>query len=278
MTVRRSSTPLFSAERPAVAEPRRRDGATGFGMVLAAALVASTIAANGHAAAFLDAPSLLIVFGGTVAAVLVACSFADVARMLRAVRSALFAAPPSPSEAAARVMPLAEAARIQGPLYLEQKLASVADAPLLHKALALIADGIAENDFNEMMHHDLAAARDRHRRAAAVLRRAADFAPAMGLIGTLIGLVQMLGTLDNPGAIGPSMALALLTTLYGAILANLVFAPLASKLERNAADDDLVNRIFVLAAGSMLRQENPRRLELVLNSALPVEHRIHYFE
>jgi len=100
----------------------------------------------------------------------------------------------------------------------------------------------------------------------------------MGLIGTLVGLVQMLGMLEDPSTIGPSMAVALLTTFYGAILANLVFTLLASKLERNGAEDELMNEMYVMAAASIARQEYPRRLEMLLNMILPPENMMVYFQ
>jgi chemotaxis protein MotA len=118
----------------------------------------------------------------------------------------------------------------------------------------------------------------RHHKSASVLKKAAEFAPAMGLIGTLIGLVQMLGNLDDPASIGPSMAVALLTTFYGAVLANMVFSPMASKLERNSGEEAIVNSIYVMGASSIGRQENPRRLEMLLNSVLPPAKRIQYFD
>jgi len=94
----------------------------------------------------------------------------------------------------------------------------------------------------------------------------------------LIGLVQMLGNLDDPSTIGPSMAVALLTTFYGAVLANMVFAPMAAKLERNSAEEAMVNNIYVMGASSIGRQENPRRLEMMLNSVLPPSKRVQYFD
>ena len=118
---------------------------------------------------------------------------------------------------------------------------------------------------------------ERHTKSASILRRAAEVSPAMGLIGTLVGLVQMLGRLDDPSTIGPSMAVALLTTFYGAILANMVFSPMAAKLERNSNEESLVNTIFLTAAASMGRQENPRRLEMLLNTILPPAHRLQYY-
>jgi chemotaxis protein MotA len=111
-----------------------------------------------------------------------------------------------------------------------------------------------------------------------VLRRASEVAPAMGLIGTLVGLVQMLGSLSDPSAIGPAMALALLTTFYGAVLGNVVLSPLAAKVERAAEEDALVKTLYTIGAVSIARQENPRRLEMLLNAVLPPGKRIQYFD
>ena len=128
------------------------------------------------------------------------------------------------------------------------------------------------------MSGDLEAMIVRHQKGVNVLRRAAEFSPAMGLIGTLIGLVQMLGGLDDPTTIGPRMAVALLTTFYGALLANLVFSPLAAKLERNSGLEETINNIYLIGASSVGRQENPRRLEMLLNSTLPPTDRVRFFE
>ena len=100
----------------------------------------------------------------------------------------------------------------------------------------------------------------------------------MGLIGTLIGLVQMLADLQNPETIGPSMAVALLTTFYGAILGTAVLAPMAAKLERNSNDEAMIHTLVLIAMSSISRQDNPRRLEMLLNSELPPNHRIRYFD
>jgi chemotaxis protein MotA len=100
----------------------------------------------------------------------------------------------------------------------------------------------------------------------------------MGLIGTLIGLVQMLGRLDDPASIGPAMAVALLTTFYGAVLANMVYSPLANKLERNSFQETLVYEIYLTAAASIGRQENPRRLEMLLNTILSPSAQLSHFD
>jgi chemotaxis protein MotA len=100
----------------------------------------------------------------------------------------------------------------------------------------------------------------------------------MGLIGTLIGLVQMLGSLEDTSTIGPAMAVALLTTFYGAILSYMIFTPLASKLERNTKQEMIVARIYVQSILSMLKKENPRKLEMMINGILPPNKRIRYFK
>ena len=261
-----------------VAPPLRLDMATVFGLAIGFALLAVAIALGGSIASFVDLPALLIVMGGTLAVVIICFSFAEVQTTLRVVAGTTMRVPPDPGKAALRTFRLAELARRHGPMHLEALIAHHADAPFLQKALAMVVDGAAADELEEVLRHDLHAGLHRILRSAAVLRRAADYAPAMGLIGTLIGLVQMLGHLDQPSQIGPSMAVALLTTFYGAVLANMVFSPLAVKVERNARDEELVGLVYLMGAVSISRLENPRRLELLVNSVLPPAHRVQYFD
>jgi chemotaxis protein MotA len=111
-----------------------------------------------------------------------------------------------------------------------------------------------------------------------LMRKAAETAPAMGLIGTLIGLVQMLKNLSNPSQLGSAMAVALLTTFYGAVLSYMVFFPLASKLERNCREESLIQLIYLKTALSITQKENPRYLEITLNSLLDESQKISYFK
>ena len=141
-----------------------------------------------------------------------------------------------------------------------------------------MVDGLPAEEVERILTQDNQATFERHLRSAGVLRRAGEVAPAMGLIGTLIGLVQMLGNLDDPSSIGPAMAVALLTTFYGAVLANMVFTPLATKLERNAQVESVVRQIYTIGAASISRQENPRRLEMMLNTILAPRQRVTYFD
>ncbi|TVR82800.1 MAG: flagellar motor protein MotA [Rhodospirillales bacterium] len=233
---------------------------------------------SGTPGSFVNLPGLLIVLGGTFAAVSLSSSLSDVANAVHLVMEALLSPRRDPSAAAIGMLDLADTARHQGLLSLESITDTLEDAPLLQKGMGLVIDGLPPAEVEAILARDLWSTAERHSLAVGVLRRAAEYAPAMGLIGTLIGLVQMLGKLDDPHAIGPSMAVALLTTLYGAVLANLVFSPLAAKLERNAADDGLVNRVYALGAVSIGRQENPRRLEMLLNSVLPPARRVRHFD
>lgn len=255
-----------------------RDLATVVGLGCGIAIIAVAIMLSGTPGSFVNLPGLLIVLGGTFAAVSLSSSLSDVANAVHLVMEALLSPRRDPSAAAIGMLDLADTARHQGLLSLESITDTLEDAPLLQKGMGLVIDGLPPAEVEAILARDLWSTAERHSLAVGVLRRAAEYAPAMGLIGTLIGLVQMLGKLDDPHAIGPSMAVALLTTLYGAVLANLVFSPLAAKLERNAADDGLVNRVYALGAVSIGRQENPRRLEMLLNSVLPPARRVRHFD
>jgi chemotaxis protein MotA len=248
------------------------------GLICSIGILALAIGLGGSPASFVNAPSILIVLGGTVCAVIVSFSLGDVADSMRLTKDALSRPIRDVSEAAVRLLHLADIARQRGVLALQAVLPDLADDTFLHKGLSLAVDGLSGAEVEAIMMHDLHAAAERRAIGVGVLRRAAEYAPAMGLIGTLIGLVQMLSHLDDPAAIGPSMAVALLTTFYGAVLANLVLAPLAAKLERDGADDMLLNQIFVMGTVSISRQENPRRLEILFNSVLPPNRRVQYFD
>jgi chemotaxis protein MotA len=248
------------------------------GLAGAAVLIAVAIAMGGSVAAFFNLPSILIVVGGTIAVTAVSFSIEELLRVQPVILQALLRRPTDPIEAARRVLWLADQARQRGPIHLESQLPSMASMPFLQRALRLVVDGAPAEEVQLAMNSDVEAMRLRHRRSVSVLRRAADVAPAMGLIGTLVGLIQMLGQLEDPTAIGPGMAVALLTTFYGAIAAHMLLLPLAGKLERNSEAEMLVSRIFLLGALSIARQDSPRRLETMLNTVLPPARRIRYFD
>lgn len=254
------------------------DFATILGIVVAFALILTAIFLGGSPASFIDVRSVLIVIGGTLAVTTVCFSLSEIWRTGSVIGKTLFHSIRDPADASVHVLTLAQKSRRHGVLALQEDLETLASQPFLHKGLQLVVDGTPGEEVESIMRRDMLSTVQRHMKSASVLRKAAEFAPAMGLIGTLIGLVQMLGNLDDPTTIGPSMAVALLTTFYGAVLANMVFIPLASKLERNSAQEELVNQVYLMGASSIGRQENPRRLEMMLNSVMPPSQRVQFFD
>ena len=254
------------------------DLATLVGLISGFGLVISAIFLGGNPASFINPPSILIVIGGTLAVTSMCFSVQEMTHTTTVIGKAFFYNARDPSEAAIQVLQVAELARRQGVLSLQNILPPLKSEPFLYKGMAMVVDGTPGEEVEIILRRDLSATLQRHHKSASVLRKAAEFSPAMGLIGTLIGLVQMLGNLDDPSTIGPAMAVALLTTFYGAVLANMVFSPMASKLERNSTEEAVVNTIFMMGAASIGRQENPRRLEMLLNSILPPPKRVQYFD
>jgi chemotaxis protein MotA len=179
---------------------------------------------------------------------------------------------------ARQLMDIAAVAKKKGLLALAGAEAELKKDPQLYKAVQIVTDGYSANDIERILSQDLDALVERHRRSASILRRASEISPAMGLIGTLIGLVQMLANLSDPEAIGPAMAVALLTTFYGAILGTAVLSPMAAKLERNSNEEAMLRSMIMITMSSIARQDNPRRLEMLLNSELPPSEQIRYFD
>jgi len=254
------------------------DAATIFGLLGAFLLMGAAIALGGSPESFLNLPAVLIVVGGTLAVTIACYSFEEVFRTIGIAARTVIQTRREPYEAAIQVLQLSEVARRSGVLTLQNAVEQLKSDPLLLQGITMVIDGTPGEEIEALLRREVQSNLQRHQRSANVLRRMAEFSPAMGLIGTLIGLVQMLGNLEDPSTIGPSMAVALLTTFYGAVLANMVFLPIAAKLERNAGNEALINNIHLMGAASIGRQENPRRLEMNINSILPPADRITYFD
>ncbi|HEX9792295.1 MAG TPA: MotA/TolQ/ExbB proton channel family protein [Kiloniellales bacterium] len=254
------------------------DVATLLGSVGAFAIIGTAMVLGGSPKSFLDVPALLIVFGGTFLVTTISFSWDEVVRAQGVMLRAVFYQSESPADAAMRMLYVADRVRREGPQVMESAMKNAHAGRFLLQAMSLVEDGLPAEEIEQLLVRESLATRDRHVRSAGVLRRAGEVAPAMGLIGTLVGLVQMLGNLDDPSSIGPSMAVALLTTFYGAILANMFFNPLANKLERNSEIELMVNHVYAVGATSVSRQENPRRLEMMINTALAPVQRVNYFD
>jgi chemotaxis protein MotA len=256
----------------------RTDISTAVGISAAFILVAIAIKMGGNVKAFVDLPSILIVIGGTFAATTACYSIPEIFRSQGLMMKTIFYTSDNPAAVAKKLIEVAEEARKNGLLALQSFLNQPGGDKFLKKGLNMIVDGVEPETVESIMKQEVNHMIDRHMRGAAILRKSAEIAPAMGLIGTLIGLVQMLGSLDDPSKIGPAMAVALLTTLYGALLSYVFFSPLASKLERNSHEETITSSLMIKGMVSIGKKENPRRLEMQLNSILPPAKRIRYFD
>lgn len=254
------------------------DVATLLGVCGAFLVIGLAMVLGGSPGSFVDIPAILIVLGGTFLVTTVSFTLAEVVHAQRVMLRAVVYHAESPRNAALRILQLADIARRNGPFALEEELNTSHHSRFLGQAVSLIVDGFPAEEIDSILGRERQATAERHLRSAGVLRRAGEVAPAMGLIGTLVGLVQMLGNLQDPSSIGPAMAVALLTTFYGAVLANMVFNPLATKLERNSEVESMVDHIYAIGAASISRQENPRRLEMTINAILSPVQRVSYFD
>ncbi len=228
-------------------------------------LIAIAIALGGAFSAFLHLPSLCIVLGGSLSA---ACVMFPADQLLGAVKVAAKAfrfRRTSPERLIRRLVAMAEVVRREGLLALEKE---ELEHEFLRRGLNLAIDGTDSDTIDTMLVTEIQALRRRHQQGQKIFRALGMASPAFGMIGTLIGLVQMLQQLDDPSAIGPAMAVALLTTLYGAVLANLVFLPIASKLEQRSSEEVLVLQIIAAGIRSVTRGDYPRLTQTRLEAFL----------
>lgn len=254
------------------------DPTTMVGLILSFVLVAAAIAIGGSVGAFVNWPSVLLVIFGTVAVTAITVAPEDLGELGPQLGRAVLLESISHQALARNLVQVAEYSRRFGRVALENLLRPTEAYRPLNQALGIIVDGYGDAEVQNLLRRETSALIDQRVRAAGIFRRAADTAPAMGLIGTLVGLVQMLSQLDDPSKVGPGMAIALLTTFYGAVLGTVLFGPIAAKLERRAEDDAFAGEMIVIAAGSIARSENPRQLEMLLNGILPLDQRIRYFD
>lgn len=254
------------------------DLTTVFGLVLTFVLISIAIMIGQSDANFFNIPSFLIVILGTITVTSISFTWDEFSNAGRVIGNSLFRSHISPKRMARQLMDIAVLAKKRGLLALAGAENELKKDPDLYKAVQIVTDGYSPDDIERVLAQDLDAQVERHRRSANILRRGSEIAPAMGLIGTLIGLVQMLANLQDPSTIGPAMAVALLTTFYGAILGTAVLSPMAAKLERNSNEEAMIKSLTMIAMSSIARQDNPRRLEMLLNSELPPGERIVYFD
>lgn len=249
------------------------DKATLIGMIVAnAAMLYSVIVAGASLKAFWDTPSIIMVFGGAISALLIAYPFSGVMKFFPAVKKSFMPKVPPVTPVISQLVEFAEIARRDGILALENKTASIQD-PFILMGLQMAIDGTEAEVMEAIMRSEVEAMATRHKFGKTLMETTARYAPAFGMIGTLIGLIIMLGNMSNPDAIGPGMAVALLTTLYGAYIANAFCLPVADKLGYYSRKEMEVREIIIRGLLSIQSGDNPRVLEQKLLTFLPAKER-----
>ena len=250
------------------------DVATGAGLLVGTGLLlaAIAIAPGSSFGAFIDVPSGLVVVGGAFAASFIAFPFGAVLKGPKIVMKLFFPKVPDLKAVIAQMVEFAEVARRDGILALESKVEGVED-PFVKMGVQMAVDGTEAELMEAVMRGEIQAVAARHKTGKSVLETLGRYAPAFGMIGTLMGLIIMLGNMDDPEAIGPGMAVALITTLYGAVVSNLFFLPFADKLAYYSKREIEVKEAVVRGIMSIQEGDNPRVLEQKLFTMLPAEQR-----
>jgi len=242
------------------------DLATLLGLIITFGFILGAMIAGGPIILFINIPSLLIVVGGSIAVVLMQFTLAQFFGAFKVAMKAFFHKSTDAVELIEQAGVLANIARKQGMMALESQ---EIDNPFLNKGIQLCVDGHPPDLVRKMLSKDISQTIQRHELGQRIFLALGNIAPAMGMIGTLIGLVQMLSNMDDPKSIGPAMAVALLTTLYGAIIANAFALPVADKLELRSQEEKN-NRTLILETISGIQEGmNPRVLEELLKAFLP---------
>jgi chemotaxis protein MotA len=232
------------------------DIATVIGLLAGLACIALPVMMGGDASMFIHVPSMGIVVGGMVCATLVHFSLGQVLRITAVVKKALFCRLPAEGDLIQKMVNYSAINRRDGALALERQIPNAGDEFLV-KGLQMVIDGQSEEAIEKQLYMEIEYLQERHASGKKILEFMGASAPAFGMIGTLIGLVQMLATLDSPDRIGAGMAVALITTFYGAFLANLLFLPLAGKLGIRSKKETLLREMIVEGLLGIVRGESP---------------------
>ena len=253
----------------------KRDILTPIGITLGFIMIMLAILSSGGREGFgnfVDIASIFIVIGGLVGSLLINFKYEQIKLFFKVMREAFRKNDYQLSELIHLFVHLSNHARKEGLLALENELDNkdVQD-PFIKKGILLAIDGIEPEVINDIMEAEITALEDKHQKGRVIVEKAGEYAPAWGMIGTLIGLVLMLSNLDDPSTLGPNMAVALLTTLYGTVMANLVFLPMASKLENKTQEDIFIKQIIIEGIIGVQSGQNPRILEEKLSAFLADE-------
>ncbi|NLJ79148.1 MAG: motility protein A [Tissierellia bacterium] len=232
---------------------------------------------SGELSVFWDIPSVIIVLGGTMASTLTCFPLRDFLDTSKVIRKAFLYRDESPDRVIEEIINLANIARKEGLLSLEEYAEGLDDV-FLQKGIMLIVDGTDPELVRNILDTELVFLEERHAEGQSIFETMGTFAPAFGMIGTLIGLINMLRYLDDPSTIGPNMSVALVTTFYGSLLANVIFLPLANKLKVRSRSEVLIKELMIEGLLAIQAGENPRIIEEKLKTFISPEMRRNFRE
>jgi chemotaxis protein MotA len=244
------------------------DIATLVGILLGTGLIVWGIMQTGVLGNFVDFPSLAIVLGGALAATLISYPLKVVINSIKVVRNAFFEKEIQLNVLIEEIVAMANIARKEGLLALEES-AEKSENEFLKKGIMLVVDGTDPELVRNVMETELNFVEERHGVGISVFETLAGFSPGFGMIGTLIGLINMMKDLSNPDSIGPNMSVALITTFYGSLFANFIFQPLANKLKYRSKQEILSKEMMIEGLLSTQAGENPRLIEEKLKTFVP---------
>ncbi len=251
------------------------DIATVAGLLMAFAMMGGSLLVMGmegkgavNYGAFVDPPAIMMVIGGGIGVGMVGFPLRNVLGLPKVILKVFFTKPENLPHLIEELVALAETARRDGLLALESK-ASEIDDPFIALGIQMAVDGTRPEVIEEVMRTEIAAMSARHKEGKKVLELIGRCGPAFGMIATLLGLVLMLGNLSDPDSIGPSMAVALIGTLYGALMANLVCIPFTEKLSVRSHEEQMSKEIILRGIMGIQSGDNPRTVQQKLNTYLP---------
>lgn len=246
--------------------------ATLIGLIGGFLVIIIAILMGGNILGFVDVPSIFITFGGSLMAVLIKFSFDQFTGAFKALSHILKKNEMNTMEVINSIVAFAKKARREGLLALEDDVHESKDE-FLKKGIQLIVDGTDPELVRNILEIELSFVEERHRSNRSFFDTWGALSPAFGMIGTVIGLIQMMSDMEDASKIGPAMAVALLTTLYGAIWANLVCIPISGKMSKKSADEIFLKQIMIEGILSIQAGENPRIIEEKLNAFLSIGQR-----
>lgn len=245
------------------------DIATVIGFVLAVALIiGSMLMGKAPLSAYWDAPSVMVVIGGSLAASLMCFPLKSMLSAPKVMMKVALNKQESLADLVKQLVELAETARRDGLLALENKIPEIRNS-LVQMGIQMAVDGVSPEMVEEVLRTEVVSFANRHKEGKAIMDQLGRFAPAYGMIGTLMGLIMMLSDMSDPSGIGAGMAVALITTLYGAIAANVLFSPFAEKLGLLSKREQMAAEIAIRGVLAIQSGESPRAIDQKLQTFIP---------